>query len=141
MIHFLLDTNILSEFSRIGEPNPNVSLWLKAANDEHLFTSVLTFAEIRRGIELLAPGKRRSQLESWQQDFGASFDTRLLPVTKSIADRWATLSAEAQKQGIQISNFDGLIAATAIEHGLTLATRNVKDFRFLGLDIVNPWES
>ena len=50
MIHFLLDTNILSEFSRIGEPNPNVSLWLKAANDEQLFTSVLTFAEIRRGM-------------------------------------------------------------------------------------------
>ncbi len=141
MTHFLLDTNVLSEFSRIGAPDPNVDRWLKITTDEALFASVLTFAEIRRGIELLDPGKRRNQLEQWQLELVESFETRLLPVTKSIADRWAILSANAQRSGIQISNFDGLIAATAIEHNLVLVTRNLRDFDSLGINILNPWES
>jgi predicted nucleic acid-binding protein len=84
---FLLDTNVLSEFSRTGEPDQHVDRWLKATAEELLFASVLTFAEIRRGIERLPSGKRRTQLEHWQEEVGASFETRLLPVTKSIADR------------------------------------------------------
>ena len=141
MTHYLLDTNILSEFSRLGAPDPKVDRWLKTTLDDSLFVSVLTFAEIRRGIEVLPPGKRRSQLEQWQQDLAASFESRLLPVTHTIADRWAILSANAQKTGIQIATFDGLIAATAMEHDLTLVTRNVKDFDSLNLRLLNPWES
>ena len=115
--------------------------WLKTTLDDSLFVSVLTFAEIRRGIEVLPLGKRRSQLEQWQQDLAASFESRLLPLTHKIADRWAILSANAQKTGIQIATFDGLIAATAMEHDLTLVTRNVKDFDSLNLRLLNPWES
>ncbi|MFN0106432.1 MAG: PIN domain-containing protein [Bryobacteraceae bacterium] len=82
MIRFLLDTNVLSEFSRTGEPNRHVDRWLKSAEEESLFASVLTFGEIRRGIELLPPGKRRTQLEHWQGNLAATFETRLIPVTK-----------------------------------------------------------
>ena len=140
MTGFLLDTNVLSEFSRARVPDQHVDRWLKTIAEESLFASVLTFAEIRRGIELLPSGKRRNQLEQWQEEVGVSFETRLLPVTKSIADRWAVLSAQAQRRGTPLANIDGLIAATALEHDLTLATRNVKDFTDLGVTIFNPWK-
>ncbi len=140
MTAFLLDTNVLSEFSRTGEPDRHVDRWVQTTAEESLFSSVLTFAEIRRGIELLPEGKRRSQLEQWQDDLVTSFETRLLPVTKAIADRWAILAADAQRKGVALANIDGLIAATAIEHDLTLATRNVRDFAGVEVPILNPWE-
>jgi toxin FitB len=107
---FLLDTNVLSEFSRTGEPDQHVDRWLKTTAEESLYASVLTFAEIRRGIELLRSGKRCTQLEQWQEEVVASFEARLLPVTKAIADRWALLSAQAQRSGAPLANIDGLIA-------------------------------
>jgi predicted nucleic acid-binding protein len=81
---FLLDTNVLSEFARTGEPDQHVDRWLKTTAEESLFASVLTFAEIRRGIELLPVGKRRTHLEQWQEDLVASFEMRLLASTKSL---------------------------------------------------------
>lgn len=141
MAGFLLDTNVLSEFARVQPADKRVDAWLKAQADDSLFASVLTFAEIRRGIELLAPGKRRAQLEEWLDDLNRSFSERLLPVTKAIGDRWAVLSAQAKQRGATVALFDGLIAATALEHDLTIATRNVKDFAGLGVRLVNPWES
>lgn len=83
MTGFLPDTNVLSEFSRRGEPDRHVDRWLKITAEELLFVSVLTFAEVRRGIELLPPGKRRTQLERWQKEVEALFETRLLDVTKT----------------------------------------------------------
>jgi toxin FitB len=105
--------------------------------------SILTLAEIRRGIELLAPGKRRDQLEPWlESELLESFDpTNILPVTRSIGDRWAALSARAQLKGIQPAVIDGLVAVTALEHDLAVATRNVKDFLSLGVEVFNPWEA
>lgn len=140
MTGFLLDTNVLSEFARTGEPDQHVDRWLKNAAEESLFASVLTFAEIRRGIELLSAGKRRFQLEQWQGDLVASFELRLFPVTRAIADRWAVVSAQAQRQGIALAIIDGLIAATALEHDVTLVTRNVKDFAGVEVPLWNPWE-
>lgn len=119
MTGFLLDTNVLSEFARAGSPDQNVDRWLKTTAEEFLFASVLTFAEIRRGIELLPTGKRQTQLQQWQDDLFASFETRLFPVTKAIADRWAVLSARTQRKGIALANIDGLIAATALEHEMS----------------------
>jgi len=69
-----------------------------------------------------------------------SFETRLLPVTQAVADRWAVLSARIRQRGTPLATIDGLIGATALEHGLTVATRNVKDFAGLGIEILNPWE-
>lgn len=97
--------------------------------------SVLTLAEIRRGIALLPASKRREQLEHWlENELLESFDdTNVLPATKAIGDRWAAISARAQERGIQLSVIDGLVAATALEHNIAVATRNVKDFTGLGL--------
>ena len=136
----LLDTNVLSEFSRTGAPDRRVDHWLDSQPEESLFASVLTLAEIRRGIELLPASKRRTQLDEWLVDLESSFATRLLPITKAIADRWAVLSAQAQLRGTPLANIDGLIAATAFEHDLTLVTRNVKHFAGLGVKVFNPWE-
>ena len=138
---FLLDTNVLSEFARTGKPDQHVDRWLKTTAEESLFASVLTFVEIRRGIELLPPGKRRTQLEQWQEDLVALFEARLFPVTKAIADRWAFLSAQAQRKGIALANIDGLIAATALEHDLTLVTRDVKGFAGVEVSLSNPWDA
>jgi predicted nucleic acid-binding protein len=102
---FLLDTNILSEFARPQAADQHVDRWLMATPEEILFASVLTFAEIRRGIELLPVGKRRTQLEEWQDDLQISFAARLLPVTKAIGDRWAVLSAQAQRRGTPIGDY------------------------------------
>lgn len=105
--------------------------------------SVLTLAEIRRGIELLPLSKRRDQLEHWlENDLLEPFDdANVLPVTKAIGQRWAALSARVQKKGIQPSVIDGLVAATGLEHDLTLVTRDVKDSEQLGVPLLNPWES
>ena len=140
MSGFLLDTNVLSEFGRRGEPDRHVDNWLKTSEENLIFASVLTFGEIRRGIELLSAGKRRTQLEQWQDELIISFEDRLFPVTKSIADRWAVLSAQTQRCGITLATIDGLIAATALEYDLTLVTRNVKDFAVVAVPILNPWE-
>jgi toxin FitB len=137
---FLIDTNIISEFVR-PEPSLRVRLWFEAADPESLFASVITFGEIRLGIEDLPPGIRRAALEQWfEEGLPAWFEAHLLPVTRAIAERWGHITIQAKRKGIFVSTADGLIAATAIEHGLTLVTRNVKDFAVLEVPIFNPWE-
>jgi hypothetical protein len=142
MSGFLLDTNVLSEFNRRGDPNPLVKQWLEAADTRALYASVLTLAEIRFGVELLPPSKRRMQLEEWlDRDLPAWFDGRVLPIDRSIADRWGVLRAQAQMKGRPLSVVDGLLAATALQHSLTIVSRNVSDFAVLGPAVVNPWEA
>lgn len=100
MSGFLLDTNVLSEFNRRGEPNRLVKQWLEAADTDSLYASVLTFGEIRLGVELLPPSKRRTQLEQWlDRDLPEWFEGRILPVDQSVADRWGLLRAQAQMKG------------------------------------------
>jgi len=137
---FLVDTNIISEFNRIGRPNEHVRQWLDTAPPDSLYVSVITLAEIQFGVELLQPGKRRAQLEEWiEREFNSWFTSRLLPVDGDIVRIWAVLSAERQRKGRPLAQFDGLIAATALKHGLTLATRDEDDFRDLGVTVFNPW--
>lgn len=125
MSGFLLDTNVLSEFNRRGEPNPLVKQWLEAADPGSLYVSVLTLAEIRFGVELLPPGKRRAQLQEWLEDeLPEWFDGRVLFVDDSIAQRWGVLRAQAQIKGRPLSVIDGLLAATAQQHSLTIVSRN-----------------
>ena len=140
MSGFLVDTNVVSEFIR-PQPDPRVIRWLEAADPESLFASVVTFGEIRLGIEDLPVSKRRAALEEWlEQGLPQWFESHLLPVTKAIADRWGQLTIKAKRKGIAITTADGLIAATALEHDLAIVTRNVKDFAATGVTIVNPWE-
>lgn len=140
---FLLDTNVLSEFSRSATPpHPKVKSWVESIPPESLFTSVLCFGEIRKGIELLPPSKKRTELEKWL-DVGLNgwFGSNLLPVTKAISDRWGIFAAKSHQQGKPLGNIDGLLAATGFEHGLTIVTRNIKHFEDLGVKLFDPWNS
>jgi len=138
---YLLDTNVPSEFSR-DRPEPRVIQWLRSQPSSALFLSAVTLGEIRKGIVVLAPGRRRSALEMWFRTYvPAWFGNRILSVTGSIADRWGILDGECQLRGTTLNTADGMIAATATEHGLTLVTRNVKDFAGLGVPIFNPWDA
>lgn len=138
---FLLDTNIPSEFRR-DRPEPRVVRWLRSVDEHAVYLSAITLGEIRKGCELLEPGKRRDQLEQWlEREVHAWFAGRILPVDNAVAERWGKLEARRQRLGMPLNTADGQIAATALEHGLTLVTHNVSDFRELGVSLFDPWES
>lgn len=141
MTGYLLDTNVPSELTR-ERPDPRVVMWLKAQPAKTLFLSAVTIGEIRRGLVVLPASRRRSDLESWfHNDLLNWFRDRILPLTHSVADRWGTLDGQSQMKGSPLNTADGMIAATAAEHSLTLVTRNIKDFSDLGVDLFNPWEA
>ena len=137
---FLLDTNVPSEQTR-PRPDSRLTFWLSAQPETSLFLSVVTVGELRQGIVLKPEGRRRSEIEHWFEAYLLpKFSGRVLPVTESIADRWGRLNAARRLAGTPLETVDGLIAATALEHDLTLITRNIKHFASLGLSILNPWE-
>ena len=139
MSGFLLDTNIPSELVR-PQPEPKVKTWVAAQNLDTLFISSVSFGELRKGIFLRSPGKRRGELEAWiESDLSLLFSGRILSVRRSIAERWGVLEGQRQLAGRPLHAPDGMIAATALEHGLSLATRNTKDFDTLGVALINPW--
>jgi predicted nucleic acid-binding protein len=141
MSGFLLDTNIPSELVR-PQPEPRVKTWVAAQDFATLFISAVSFGELRKGIVLLSSGKRREELDRWiETDLSILFADRILPVTRSVAERWGTLDGQRQLAGKPLNVPDGQIAATALEHGLTVATRNVRDFADLGVTIFNPWDT
>jgi toxin FitB len=137
---YLLDTNVPSEFSR-DRPEPHVVEWLTRQPVTAMFLSVITIGEIRKGLTVLPAGRRRSELETWfHTDLVTWFRDRILPVTYAVAERWGILEGQCHLRGTPLNTADGMIAATAIEHRLTMVTRNTKDFANLGVDIFNPWE-
>lgn len=135
----LLDTCTLSEFTK-KIPNQNVLDWFSAQPDDTLFLSVITIAEVRRGIESLPKSRRRGELEDWLGSVVQRFDRRILSFDLTIAWRWAAMTAILAKKGRILPSMDSLIAATALEHDLTIVTRNVADFDDTGAKILNIWE-
>ena len=141
MSGFLLDTNCVSELVRI-KPHPRVIEWIESAEEGLLYLSVLTLGEIRKGLASLPPGKRRTRLETWLEvELRARFSSRLLPVDEEVALRWGLLAALANRKGKPLSIIDGLLAATALHHNLTIVTRNIGDFAVTQVPLLNPWES
>jgi tRNA(fMet)-specific endonuclease VapC len=141
MSGFLLDTNIPSELIR-ARPDPRVGSWVYAQDEQSLYLSAVSIGELRRGFVILPASKRRTELEQWfENDLVPRFRGRILPVTHSIADRWGVLDGECQLRGTPLNTADGMIAATALKHDLTIVTRNVKDFAGLGLMVFNPWDA
>jgi hypothetical protein len=133
---YLLDTNVVSELAR-RKPAAKVLKWLDQAPYQSIHLSVLTPGELRNSVERLADGERKEQLRQWlDRDVAAWFGDRLIPISAEIADRWGRLVAESRRP---LPTIDSLLAATALHHGLRLVTRNVSDFRFPGLAVVNPW--
>lgn len=142
MTGFLIDTNVLSEYNRPGGPDAGVKQWLENTDRQTQYVSVVTLAEIQKGIEILAPGKRRTELAGWlARDLEAWFSGRILPVDRRVAARWATLLAQAIRTGRLLPAIDSLIAATALAYELTIVTRNTKDFEGIGANTVNPWSA
>ncbi|WP_291982210.1 type II toxin-antitoxin system VapC family toxin [Candidatus Accumulibacter sp. ACC005] len=133
---YLLDTNVLSELRR-KRPNVGVVEWCARRPAATLFLSVLTFGELRKGVEGLAASDRRSALLDWlEEELPTFFSGRILPVDSHVADCWGRLMAAA---GRPIPAIDSLIGATAAQHRLRLVTRNVRDYADLGLEVINPW--
>jgi predicted nucleic acid-binding protein len=107
-----------------------------------LYFSVVSLGEILKGVTLLSESKRRRQLQKWlDKTLRPWFAGRILPVNQPIAERWGVLAGQCQMTGRPLKVVDGLIAATALEHDLTVVTRNVKDFAGLGVAVFNPWDA
>jgi len=136
-VSYLVDANVLCEATRV-RPAARVISWLDR-HDASLHVSTLTLAEILKGIHLLAPGRKRRKLDEWVELLIASFAGRIVPFDEDASRTWAAFHAKHQRLGRQLASFDSLIAATALAHGHTLATRNTSDFPN-DVPVVNPWE-
>jgi len=138
---YLLDTNVLSEGVKL-RPDQKVKAWADAIDDQQFHISVLTLGEIRKGIESVPPSTRRNTLESWlSQDLIVRFTGRILVLDQEIADRWGRIAGKARIENRIIPAIDGLLAATAMQHNLTLVTRNTRNVLLTGVPVFNPWES
>ena len=136
---FLLDTNVVSEWVKPG-PDPNVVTWLSEVDEDRVFLSVVTFAEVRRGVELMPAGRRRERLAAWLADeLPVRFEGRILGIDRQVAEGWGVVMARAQQGGAGLGSMDAFFAATAVAHRLTLVTRNVRDFEVTGISLFDPW--
>ncbi|SFU22412.1 type II toxin-antitoxin system VapC family toxin [Mesorhizobium sp. YR577] len=139
-MRLLLDTNVLSE---VTKPNPDAHVleWLDSLDEDRSFISVVSIAEIRRGVALMVNGRKRDSLAEWlAEDLPQRFEHRVLAVDEPVALAWGDLMGLAKRRGRGLSSMDGLIAATAIAQKLVLATRNIKDFEGFGIELFNPWD-
>jgi predicted nucleic acid-binding protein len=134
---FLLDTNILSELRKGARCDPSVANWAAKESGQAHYISVLSLGEIRKGIELLRKKSPAGCIpfENWLQKLQSDYANCTIAITAEIGERWGKLLAIRP-----LPLIDSLLAATALEHGLTLATRNTKDFDGLGISIVNPFQ-
>lgn len=138
-MNFLLDTNVVSEWVKL-RPEPNVLQWFAEVDEDSVWLSVITFAEIRWGVERMASGRRRTALAAWlEDDLPARFEGRIIGVGLGAADAWGRIMARAAKAGKAISAMDAFLAAIAELRRLTLVTRNTRDFEALGVPALNPW--
>jgi toxin FitB len=137
---FLLDTNVISELMK-SRPSPRVAEWIDSTPEELFHLSAITVGEIRKGIDLLdddAP--RRAMLQSWlDYDLRVRFSGRLLSFDDAVAERWGQLEAMAKERRLTLPTIDGQLAATALHHGLTFATRNTSHIGPIGVAVFNPW--
>ena len=139
MTGYLLDTNVVSELIK-PSPDARVAAWIRATEETDLHLSVLTFAEIRYGIEKLAQSTRRERLRRWMDtDLADRFEGRILGVDRAIAELWGVIMGRGFAVSVRLPVMDTLLAATAEHHGMTMVTRNVRDFARAGVATLDPW--
>jgi len=136
-VSYLIDTNVISEVRKGERCDARVSAWYATIADDDIFLSSLVLGEIRKGVEIARPRDpaKATALERWLQDVQAAFAGRVLGIDDSVADRWGRMSAIRP-----VAAIDGLLAATAFIHGLTLVTRNDGDVAGLGAAVLNPFK-
>ncbi len=140
-MNWLLDTNVVSEWTR-PRPHPAVVAFLASTDEETLFLSVITLAELRRGVDRLPAGRRRAALSEWlENDLPHRFGQRILGVDRDVADAWGQIMARAERSGRTPGVMDVWIAAIAETRDLTVVTRNVADFTPLLERVFNPWDA
>lgn len=137
-MRYLLDTCVLSELVK-PLPAPAVLAWMGGRLESELFVSAMTMAELARGIAKLPASRRKLELSGWLDKLKLAFSDRVLPFTGETADYWAVLCSRAEASGKPMAAFDSIIAASALEHGLAMVTRNVSDFSNAPVVLINPW--
>jgi toxin FitB len=135
---YLIDTCVFSEFTK-PRPSAAVDRWVGSTAETAQFVSVLTWGEIEKGIRKLPVGRRRGELERWFTTVQARLAERTLVVDDAVAREWGRIAADAEIQGRPIPVVDALIGATALVHGLAVATRNGSDIGRTGAEIIDPW--
>jgi predicted nucleic acid-binding protein len=136
---FLLDTVVLSELRKpLRQRNPNLVYWIEAISSRDIFVSVVTIGEIERGIERQRPldPQFAARLTAWVDVVLRTYEGRILPVDIAVARRWGRQAQQIGNKGLDLA-----IAATALEHGLTVVTRNVSDFERTGVSVLDPFSS
>lgn len=138
-MNFLLDTNVVSEWVK-PRPNRGLIRWMESADEDRLFLSVVTLAELRYGVEKMPASARRNRLDRWVGlELAQRFERRIVSVDPEVAHVWARVVAESESSGRPMSVIDAFLAATARVHNLTLVTRNVSHFPLLKY-LLSPWE-
>ena len=134
------DTNVVSELMR-PSPSPAVRDWASRQAAGGLYTTAITVAEIRYGVERLPKGRRKDRLQSAADEVFAAFSEYVLPFDAGAAVHYARIARHRDEAGLPIAGFDVQIAAICRAHGAALATRNTKDFLETGVEVIDPWRS
>ncbi len=138
-MNYLLDTCLVSELIK-KKPEPRVVEWVRRQAEDRLYLSVLTLGELQKGIAKLKDQQRAHKLQAWlDDDLLERFAGRILDVTPGVARIWGRIQGKAEAEGRTMQVIDSLIAATALDLGASVATRNVEDVEASGVEIVNPW--
>ena len=135
----VVDTNVISELMRPA-PDATVVNWVRMHSQRELYTTSVTLAEIRYGIERLDAGRRKELLTSTADEIFATFDEYVLPLDRAAAVQYAAIVSARDRSGSPIDGFDAQIAAICCAHKATLATRSVKNFTGTGIEIIDPWQ-
>jgi toxin FitB len=137
-VSYLIDTNVISEVRKGKRCDKHVSAWYASIADDDLFLSTLVLGELRKGVELARPrdAAKAVALERWLQEVETTFDGRVLGIDNAVSDQWGRMCAVRP-----VPVIDGLLAATALVNGLTLATRNDRDVAGLGATVLNPFKN
>jgi len=136
---YLIDTCCISELVK-KKPDPNVVKWFADQDELSMFLSVITFGELRKGIEKLPDSKKKKELNRWvKEDLKHRFKNRILYINMEEVNKWGEILATVEKNGKPLPAIDSLIAATALVHDFSIVTRNTKDMEDSGVVVTNPW--
>jgi predicted nucleic acid-binding protein len=140
-MNILLDTNVISEMVR-KQPNDKVVSWIESHDESSLYLSVITLGELVKGIGKLRDDNRVKRLERWvYHDLVQRFEGRIITLDASVMINWGRIQGHAARDNYTLPIMDSMIAATAIEHNMIVATRNTEDLIRCGADVINPWNT